>query len=213
MLVPATSIYAHPSISKADELQHNYCLKVVVFEVENQKRISEVRDAMFQKESEVITAIEKIRSDQDDAITAYKERLANEFATNIASIDRGNRETIKAAQDEYIATFDAVIADYRKAVGLTINARKEAYVNAEVAFVNRVDTVLAKTKSDCDNKVDAKEIFTYLTSELKLTYNTFTTVIGTLSTTVLSTLDEERLAVAKEAFLTKIDGVIQSYEN
>ncbi len=207
-------LFAHPSVTSNDAAQHNYCLKVVVFEVENQRRMTEIKDTNLAKEAEVISAITKIRNDQDKALAAYKESFVTTYREHVAQLnDEKLKERLQKAQDTYLAELDAVVATYRAEVNGAINKRKETFVAADAAFSNRVQQILAKTKADCDAKVDTKTIFTYLTTNLKAAHTALLATINELSKSEIPVISRTKLAAAKEVFNNEVQVILNIYEN
>jgi hypothetical protein len=213
LILPAGFIFAHPTVSSEDAMTQNYCLKVVVFEVENAKRVSEIREAHVTKENEVIAQLQSIWKKQDEDIVAHKRKIEALYDEHIARLsDKTAQDKVKEIQTEYIKAFDSAIEDYRAAIKEAINARKATYVAAEVKFVNRVNDILAKTKRDCDAKAEVKGIFAYLTTELKSAHNALIASINGLSGSAIPVFDRQKIAAAREKFDNDIAALLQLYK-
>ncbi|MEN9605030.1 MAG: hypothetical protein RJB39_715 [Candidatus Parcubacteria bacterium] len=197
-------VSAHP----ADQLLHSYCARILVFEVQNNKKIADIESAYVNKEKLRTKEIGAVRSKQNAAIVSFVEGFDKEIAAYIEDLKNSARSETVLAQlvnlndqiygltRERNKKVQQLLQDYRAGINDLVVARKASFTTAENTFKNDVKKILDTSKADCKALKDVRKIFDNTTGGLKSVLEVFKgkiTRMGTSQTTL------NKLAVTRDA--------------
>lgn len=220
---------AHPGHPEGDELLQSYCTRILVFEVQHNKKIADIETAYTAKEKTRLKEIENIRSRQDKAIVSLVDDFDKEIASYIEDLKNNAKseavlaELAKLNDQLYTLTRERnvkvqqIMQDYRAGINDLVVARKGSFMTAESAFKNESKRILAKSKADCKEQRDVKLIFADTTNGLKVAHELLK---GKIAGLVTPTASLNKLSTARDVawdammtdYKTKVQAAIDNFK-
>lgn len=209
LLIGPLPLAAHPE----DELLLSYCTRLLVFEVETEKKIDVIESAYSARESARVAQLAQIRAKQDKALEESREKTAEVLQDTLQGINEAvddterieaARQDISSAKSEYDAAVSSAVFAYRNGINEAMESRKAVLATGKRAFENSVGAILDKAEVDCKARTDVKVIFENTTTNLKKAHEDFKMVIRSLQPVdgTLADLSDTRDTMIGEAQAT-----------
>ncbi len=216
---------AHPS----DELLHSYCTRLLVFEVQNSKKVIDIEQAYTTKEQARFKELEAIRARQVKQLEAFNAGISKKVADTLkeargTSNDANEIEKITLLESEVSASLkkhdqqiNEILNIYRSGINDAMVARKASFMTAKVAFKSKVAEILKQSQVDCKALTDVKIIFSNTTTSLKAAHEVFKGKIARLGTPTslfqkLTSTRDAAIAKADEELFAELDKAVADFK-